>query len=860
MEPPKHRDHPSTNLTPRRVLIGTVIGSFPFANCYMVAFGDGEGRFVRPCLYIGSMGNFGLGVKMYANLTNGTQVLVASFEAGFDYIIGPVPFVTTNPGANPADFVQQGGGTHFFTEEILRFPAIEQDGVVNAGIGGMLDLMAAEWAVLNELGGGVMVGRFEAFLRADEMCGIWANYIDRTLRLGARDFLLHTYSRDDYDGFADGELNAVRQRAIYPSESVGIKVESNSERQLPEFTEATGRSLVEDRDGTQAAYEPSNPERVLLPRLLELEGRNADLLQRFVLTPNPAAADYLLSDQERYLGLLRERYGLDGSYQLYSKQAISIRKVVAIPAPVQVQDLRHPVKEIEDQQIADFNWGDAAADFGAAGFAAQALEYHAYIANVASYRQLLGRSDWHVPEADAEQLISAPPTPPNDRGRMWQQLPPTEDVDLVGDRQNRYYLANAGLDILPDGTVVIDGPSGEQIIMGGGNIILTCPGSVYTLPGQHAVTWAPGDIVQRAKRNVELSTSERDIRIKAERNLQMLGGNGGAGGVLIESKGTSDLPSPGIGDEVRAAGVVIKAEAAVRMDGDALSLRSREGGVGIRAEEGGDFTLTAGLALLQLDNQITIETGDVVHLFSKSFSILDTENLILSGSLAVPGTLGVGKRVTIEDGGMDINGAILVRGSAFVDGQVVAKREVLASLLAHAEQSPQVANIGSTEELFADIFEQVGRDNSVGGIIESLTEAKADMLEIINPIIESSDEFWNDYDDTVGRLGFTFRRSTDYSDGHADFAIPEPRWQAWLRALGIADAWEEPQVAPPEVDGAEPTIPHPGLEVWNSEGILIQAGNGLWDPETGLPAARDTQQAAASAGSLASAYIINTSG
>lgn len=851
-EPPSFRDRPASHF-PRKILVGTIIGAFPFANCYMVAFGEGEGRFVRPCLHVGGMGNFGFGAREISNLVHGTQVVVVSTENPFDYIIAAVPLITTNPGATPAEFAAQGCGTHFFTEEILRFPALEQDGVLNAASGGLLDAQVGEWGQVNELGIGFFLGRFEAFMRVDEMCGIWVNYLNKTLRLGARDYLIQTYASDDYDGFADGELNATRRRALYPSESLGVAASDQYERQLPiAEIEATGRNLQSDRDGTRAAYEPVNPDRVLLPRLLELEGRNADVLQRFVVTPSAGKSEFLQEDDERYLGLLRERYGLDGSYQLYSKNAISIRKVVTVPAPIDVQDLRHPAKDIEDQAIAEFNWNDELAEtLGGGAFAVQALEHHAYIANLAGFRNLIGRSDWSVPEADAAFLEVDVPPLPTSRTKLWQPAPDPTSIPLVGEREQQMYLANSGIDILPDGTVAIDGPAGERILLGGGNIVMTCPGSIYRLPGQHDVAWAPGDIIQRAKQDVDISATDGDVRIKAEANLQAVAGNGGAGGVLIENKGSNPVAEPGVGTDLVLAGIVLRSATDVNVDGQGLTLRARESGMRVQVEQEALLSLDAGTIWMDMDDAFSFRTGEVVHTISQGITVLSTQNLAVEGNVSIPGTLGVGNRLTVEDGGVDVAGTSLFRQTVIVDGDAVASGTVAGASVGPAED---------IDEQIDRIVNQVDRANAAGTIISQLTAAQADLDGVTDEVAASLEEFWLNYVEVIPRLGFSFRRDDDYTDGHDDFILPESSWQARLRAAGVSDAWEEHPVPGPDVDGSQPTLPHPGFETWQQTGqVALQPEGGLWDSVAQLPTARDSQQAGVRLGPL-SGYIINAVG
>ena len=64
------------------------------------------------------------------------------------------------------------------------------------------------------------------------------------------------------------------------------------------------------------------------------------------------------------------------------------------------------------------------------------------------------------------------------------------------------------------------------------------------MSGSRVVTLAKEAII-RAKGSVDISSNENDVRIKAEKNMQLLAGNSGSGGMLLESKGQGSIQGYG---------------------------------------------------------------------------------------------------------------------------------------------------------------------------------------------------------------------------------------------------------------------------------------------------------------------------
>src|SRR6185436_15265238 len=84
------------------------------------------------------------------------------------------------------DYLQQGGRSGFQRErchyEPVKLLALEA-GVKNYAAGRPLDATGLEWGRFSETGTGVLIDAAQAYLRVNEICGLFLNYHDSHTRL-----------------------------------------------------------------------------------------------------------------------------------------------------------------------------------------------------------------------------------------------------------------------------------------------------------------------------------------------------------------------------------------------------------------------------------------------------------------------------------------------------------------------------------------------------------------------------------------------------------------------------------------------------------------------------------------------------
>ena len=134
--------------------------------------------------------------------------------------------------------------------------------------------------------------------------------------------------------------------------------------------------------------------------------------------------------------------------------------------------------------------------------------------------------------------------------------------------------------------------------------------------GRSVISLAGDDTVLRAKNSIDLSATDNDVRIKAEHNLDMVGGMGGYGRTLLENKSIGAPNNQDVlgreGEDIYGHGLILKADdSLVDMVGSRLYLRSiQQGHIIVDADQGqGGFMLYSASARLGATNGLEIGIG-----------------------------------------------------------------------------------------------------------------------------------------------------------------------------------------------------------------------------------------------------------
>jgi hypothetical protein len=269
---------------------------------------------------------------------------------------------------------------------------------------------------------------------------------------------------------------------------------------------------------------------------------------------------------------------------------------------------------------------------------------------------------------------------------------------------------------------------GAELVLAAGKLRLTAPNGIEGFSG-HDIVWLGGrDVIIKGRKSVDITSTEEDVRLKAEHNLQLVS----EGAVLVESRAPGD-------------------------------------GLAYAGAEGSDMR-GSGIQLVARDSRIFAH-GDMVHLAGKQAVAIESQESKGSVILSAKNILGLGDAVilaTPDDATLALTG-----GSGILSGRsvVLFARDGLALLRGRKAWIPFMEL-----DLPADYY-------------AAYTEA---IRPIVDAYHTSADWMGDEYKMAARKeIKFKFRTSKQYGTTGA-FKWVEPYWAYLRNKLGKpVDAWAE---------------------------------------------------------------------
>lgn len=819
------------NDTPLRV--GRVVLAMPYIHCYKIQLTGRQGSCIATAVSRNSHNP--LGVKTGDVIPPNSPVLVwHPTTGGLAYILAVLPQPLVNDIFNASDMIQQGGNSGPKKVEAYRnIPkaASMAHGWVSQSCGRPMDGSLGEYVRMSETGIGLLIDSFQSYLRVNEACGLWLNYFDSYTKLAGLSLQIQSYCEHAFQQYDEGELFSMRGYATYPWEAVGMY--SFGEK----FTKENEAKQVQlDREFPFATEDLDDQAITPVYRLTDHTGYLGQGFNRTLVRPAKESGPRLRTDAEndKDIGLFNEFLTLDGSYGVRSAKQILFTKYPLIPNPRR----KRLVEDAKGDDLQEENDYRFSGTYGG-GDPHKVLEWDDSAASPvpnllrpAGVLDLLTRHfNWKSthPFQYHKKDYSYPEEGDNDspltkvkfyRGKMAETYVEVYPKQLkIDDRYQdvNYYDTASFFALNEDGSVVIGDGYGSQITMAGGQIRLEAGGDVMLMSGARVVTLAR-EAITRARDSVDISANKNDVRIKAERNLQMLGGNAGYGTVLIESKGqgTSQDYAQKIGEEVNGSGIVLLSR------GGSVNMMSKTAYIRTGVDEGsaegsGDLIIDCANGRSRM---VSYASGHVFfnnegfglwHSPVGQDSIDITESNFLGPRFSkVHGPTVMDKTVCIVKGGdLGVDGNVLATGGAYVIGSMACYKGIVGD--------------SSTNGIPAAIY----------NFIQEYEEFSDDITAIGSPLFMPyyPDFYWQEKQPGNTQLledeiGFSYR--DDSAKGQAykytkdRFFLLEPRWQQ-LERLGLiaasgSEAWTENVV---EYQGQE-LYPWPGKLNWVENETLLQ--------------------------------------
>ena len=797
------------------VLFGTVVDVVVPLHWYKVQAENGLSPI--PCCKLSSTSIAPMGPKELEHLQPGTNVFFAlNPMARHGVILGVVPPWEANSREFLPDWISQASRMGMDVDFAYSAPLNTQGkgGLGNYGSGRPLDASSGlEWGRITETGTAFLLDPFMAAMRVDEICGIFAFYHDQLLRVAGANLQVWSaaYDQDSLDD--ESELHYVVGQPVYPWEQQGRIAATTGD--LGRLLEPQAYQIDEPH---LSAIEPKTDKQQAFYRMRQFAGYLGQGYKRVLQTKNDS--DQLAEYGKKIVlpGLFEEHVTMAGRYMLRSAKGVTLAKRMVIPSPYQLLRPEDPSGDnTTNYQMAGLNGNgdphlvkdelatvdDTPAELLRAG---SIYDLHSYIFNWEGCHPFhYHKKDWFLPnENDLGRTNIAPINFQSLSGIQYLTAPAPKKIPI----DHRYgeasfYESYSMIDLLDDGGIVIGDGFGSEIRMTGGSIFLQCPGDVWLQPGRNVNAWAGYDAIIKAKNSIDVSATDHDVRVKAERNLLVMGGNDRSGGVLIENRGTGgtfDFSKPG--EEAIMGGLALKSRGQMIFWG--TSLYARTGGGDLSS--GGDIVLDAD------KGQSTIRTHS--QTFERYLTSYAADFFGFNGNVQAANYFAYGLNV--------LGSTLVVHGPTTILGPVTAGGNVTAI-------EGQVAHVASTDKV-ARADPQNWTASTKPAALQQYAQTKKNGTKLFEgkftQALYAANRPGND--DVIRQVAFGFRTTKQYRT--SDFALFEARWSQLAREFGGGTSnWTEK----PARSGSENTFPYPGNEAMQRESYLkydhklfdVHAGN-----------------------------------
>lgn len=777
----------SRNAPTGSVEYGVVRSAVPHYGSYIVSVDNGGLAIARD----GGNGDFEVGGREHRCLSPGTGVYMF-IEPGstLGTILCTVPSPQPAYGDSFCDTIVYGSGVGFYASpQYATYVA----GLRDAGGARLLegdrplDALTGDWGIFATSGVGVHVDAEMAFLRASEICGLYLFRDDGFARLSGESLGLESQALRSESGVSVYECYSESGHSIYPWEALGL---TSPDAFVP-VTERGSKAIFE---GIFAPIEPANVDIRSIDRI-ETFGGYLGQGQLLVMSAPEGDGVNTLSNPIPRRGLLREQKMIDGTYLLEARQ-IFLAKSADVPV-IRRKAERDVLEESQSYQYSgSVSVGDDADDHIVKALDSSdpnsllfAEELYAYVSgwqglNAAVYNP-------NVEVTYRPRTSSAPTIDLSQSDRA--QLPDPEKVK-IDHRLDEvdFYRILSFVALLPTGGIAIRDGMGGEIKLQNGAVEIS--GLSVHVNGGKFVTLFGNQIAVRSQEDVEIVSSTGDVRVKADVNLNMLGGNRGEGGVLIESRSTSiqsnwlEDPAESIG-----SGIVLKsANSHVSLLAGDLLLKTGGGNSGLR---GGPIVIDAG------SQYPVITRGRSIVRYSAG-EFLDCFG---TGPASIKGSNVSARTYTRFNGAVGVDGILVVTGGVQAEYGFTTTRGHFSSVKAKdprfrfvsIEQSPGLID-GNMKQL-RDLI-KTGNSNG-SKELQDFREKYETNRGPADPSI-------------VSNASFGFPSSTSY--GASGVTISQPFWQ---RSLGTPTTrWAEPTVRYRK----NITRPWPGTQTWTKEDGFVE--------------------------------------
>ena len=458
-----------------------------------------------------------------------------------------------------ADSETDEGGASQLTEAGPRAVATDKDYPYRGEFqcGRPHDIVPGEYGLINHAGAGLHIGALSTTIRGSELASVRCSALDDQVRVTSGHFR-HISSAGSEEIYNDGGFITVEASvSMYHGERLGVVATGKGA-----FTweGGTAESLAELSSGVVQR----KPTQTAKKRFYRYAGYLGDIVNVFVANPDPSKEVEDMDSKSRDQGLFHQHLDASGRFTMRSAAGILLERYDRIPVPKRRHYAWDP-KGTDGRSVKSTkkDWYDHDKNHPH-GIGLTLGDRAAWWDSLAYQRFREFREDFDVQE---QKDLKCPDNAYDTPGKG------TEDIQEFDTRHS--YIG-----LTPDGGIVLRDAWGSEIVMADGRITLNAAANIEIRSGSSVVILGGDDIVAKAYNSVDIGATKKDIRLKAEGNMQVVSVKKG---VLIQSKAKSDVPPDlsAVGEDLESSGVVIKADSSSVALVGRKSVVHGEEGVGI---------------------------------------------------------------------------------------------------------------------------------------------------------------------------------------------------------------------------------------------------------------------------------------
>jgi len=540
------------------IRIGRVVSMSPYLQVYKVITGEGPPILATPLRW-GGPGQ--VGVVSTPTYTPGDFVAVLCHSAfPYGFILGSIPLgkVGQLPLPDKVSII----GFDFYNSlwypvaTALRYPDLS--GRMFADASGLEQGFSAA------SGMAITIDPFLAQIRYDEATGLFVFAMDRLVRISGKTYQEWSAAHER-SGWAASGLTCLYEGVNLTADEQAGAYYGDGSTEISEQKSDTSKTWEAPIDCVDFGQFPFH-------RLQQYSGALGFFKRSFLVSPpvDKYGQLHVMKDEENeegdssssssssppppeigYTGLFDEFLGVDGLYCARSAAGFGWLKTPIISAPrravringtgLSLNDAYRPfpidndTKTVKSVSYALTTWDvllHSFVWFGSQNFihggdfvCASESDFFENTFKRQGWRRVMSMNGF-------EELESGKFMPP----------PEKAFVDVLGLSDGTVFNSVSYIAMLPDGGITIGDGYGSEIAMAGGKVFIDAPGGVFIRSGREVGIFPGSDFIVTADNSIDVA-AKKDVRVAARHNLHLAGAlAGGAHGVLIESRSTSDNP------------------------------------------------------------------------------------------------------------------------------------------------------------------------------------------------------------------------------------------------------------------------------------------------------------------------------